>query len=112
MDFQPFAFRINDDALPELVGDYTFNEKKNEFRHFNYSELKEEQHKQALETAFSEAESYGYNDLMDALKCGYSSIGCEYGENKLEKLKKFLENKRMIVKDSARKYSFNLQFNY
>lgn len=112
MDFLPFAFRINDDALPELVGDYTFDKKKNESQHFNYSELKEEQHRQALEATFSEVESYGYNDLIDALRRGYAAIGCVYGENKVVKLKKFLENKRMIVKDSTRKYKFNPQFNY
>lgn len=112
MDFQPFAFRINDDALLELVGDYVFDEKKSKSQHFNYSELKEEQHRQALEATFSEAEAYGYSDLMNALKQGYATIGCEYGENKLGKLKKFLENKRMIVKDTARKYKFNPQFNY
>jgi hypothetical protein len=74
--------------------------------------LKEEQHRQALEATFSEAEAYGYRDLMNALKQGYATIGCEYGENKLGKLKKFLENKRMIIKDTTRKYKFNPQFNY
>lgn len=112
MDFLPFAFRINDDALPELVGDYTFDKKKSESQHFNYSELKEEQHRQALEETFSETKSYGYSDLVEALRRGYATIGCIYGENKVVKLKKFLENKRMIVKDSARKYNFNPQFNY
>lgn len=112
MDFQPFAFRINDDALPELVGDYTFDKKKSESQYFNYSELKEEQHRQALEATFSETESYGYNDLVEALRRGYATIGCVYGENKIVKLKTFLENKRMIVKNSARKYNFNPQFNY
>lgn len=112
MDFQPFAFRINDDALPELVGDYTFDKKKSESQYFNYSELKEEQHRQALEATFSETESYGYNDLVEALRRGYATIGCVYGENKIVKLKTFLENKRMIVKNSARKYNFNPQFTY
>lgn len=112
MDFLPFAFCINDHALLELVEDYSFDKKKNESQHFNYSELKEEQHRQALEATFSEVESYGYNDLIEALRKGYATIGCVYGENKVGKLKKFLENKRMIVKDSARKYKFNPQFNY
>lgn len=112
MDFQPFAFRINDNALPELVSEYTFNDKKVKSQHYSYSELQAEQHRQALEATFSDAESYGYNDLIDALKQGYATIGCEYGENKLGKLKKFLENKRMIIKDAARKYKFNSQFNY
>lgn len=112
MDFEPFAFRIDNNALPELVGDYTFSEKKSKTQYYSYSELKEEQHRQALEATFSKSESYGYKDLIDALKQGYSTIGCEYGENKLGKLKMFLENKRMIIKDSTRKYKFNAEFTY
>lgn len=110
MDFQPFAFRINDDALPELVNDYSFNKKESQY--FDYSELKDEQHMQALEAAFAETKLYGYNALMDALKRGYASIGCMYGENKLGKLKKFLENKRMIIKDSTKKYRYNPEYYY
>jgi len=111
MDFQPFAFRINEDALPELVGEYSFNKNKGESKFFDYSELKDEQHRQALEATFSESEQYGYSDLMQALKQGYATIGCIYGENKLGKLKIFLENKRMIVKDT-KKYSFNPNYHY
>jgi len=112
MDFQPFAFRINEDALPELVDDYCFEKKKDESQFFDYKELKDEQHRQALETAFSESGQCGYNDLMKALKRGYATIGCAYGENKLGKLKIFLENKRMIVKDTTKKYKFNPEYHY
>jgi len=111
MDFQPFAFRINEDALPELVEEYSFDKNKSESHFFDYSELKSEQHRQALETAFSESERYGYSDLMKALKRGYAAIGCVYGENKLGKLKTFLENKRMIVKD-VKQYRFNSEYHF
>ena len=112
MDFQPFAFRINDDALPELVSEYKFDSKKGDFQSFDYSELKDEQHRQALEAVFSESGQCGYSDLMKALKQGYATIGCAYGENKLGKLKTFLENKRMIVKDANKKYKFNQDYHY
>ena len=82
--------------MPELVGDYCFKKEKGESHFFDYSELKDEQHRKALEIAFSESEQYGFNDLMKALKRGYATIGCIYDENKLGKLKKFLENKRMM----------------
>ncbi|MDR1116399.1 MAG: AAA family ATPase [Tannerella sp.] len=111
MDFQPFAFRINDDALPELVEEYSFDKTKTESRFFDYSELKDGQHRQALEAAFSESGEYGYSDLVKALKRGYTAIGCAYGENRLVKLKTFLENKRMIVKD-GKKYRFNPEYHY
>jgi len=112
MDFQPFAFRINDDALPELVSEYKFDSKKGDSQSFDYSELKDEQHRQALEAVFSESEQCGYSDLMKALKRGYATIGCDYGENKLGKLKTFLENKCMIVKDANKKYKFNQDYHY
>ena len=112
MDFQPFAFRINDDALPELVDGFSFDKNKSESKYFDYSELKDEQHRQALEATFTESEQYGYSDLMKALKQGYTTIGCVYGENKLCKLKTFLENKRMIAKDATKKYRFNSDYHY
>ena len=112
MDFQPFAFRINEDALPELVDEYHFDKQKDKSKFFDYAELTDEQHKQALEATFSEVPQVGYSDLMKALKSGYMTIGCVYGENKLVKLKTFLENKRMIVKDANRKYKFNPDYHY
>jgi len=39
----------------------------------------------------------GYPNIIAALKTGYASIGYERGRNKLVDLRKFLENKRMII---------------
>ncbi len=111
VEFQPFAFRINEDALPELVDEYNFDKTRKDSQPFDYSELQGEQHRQALEAVFSESEQYGYSDLIKALKRGYETIGCSYGENKLVKLKSFLENKRMVVKD-GKKYRFNTEYHY
>ncbi|KAA6325472.1 hypothetical protein EZS27_025322, partial [termite gut metagenome] len=112
MDFQPFAFRINEDALPELVEGYSVDRGKGESKFYEYFELKNEQHRQALKAAFVDSAQYGYSDLIKALKEGYATIGCNYGENKLGKLKTFLENKRMIVKDFTKKYGFNPDYHY
>jgi len=107
MDFEPFAFRINDDALPELASDYMFSITKSKSKHFDYFELTEEQHKEALTATFAEIELIGYDDLVKALRQGYAAIGCVYGKSKIEKLKVFLENKGLIRKDANRKYSFH-----
>lgn len=95
-DFSPFAFRINDDALPELVRDYTFDQPRKD-RTFPLNELSEQEHRQALETAFGKNVIHGYPNIIAALKTGYASIGYERGRNKLVDLRKFLENKRMII---------------
>ena len=97
----PFAFRINDDALPELVRDYTFDQPRKD-RTFPLNELSEQEHRQALETAFGNNVIQGYPNVIAALKTGYASIGYERGRNKLVDLRKFLENKRMIIPEGQR----------
>ena len=97
-DFSPFAFRINDDALPELVRDYTFDQPRKD-RTFPLNELCEQEHRQALEAAFGNSVIQGYPNIIAALKTGYASIGYERGRNKLVDLRKFLENKRMIISE-------------
>lgn len=57
MDFTPFAFRINDDALPELVSDYKPTESKvgrPAKEPFDpYRDIAEATHHMALEVAFA-----------------------------------------------------------
>ena len=95
-DFSPFAFRINDDALPELVMDYTFDQPRKD-RSFSLKELSDQEHRQALEAAFGNNVIQGYPNIIAALKTGYASIGYERGRNILVDLRTFLVNKRMII---------------
>ncbi len=43
-DFEPFAFRINDSALPEIAEDYIFEQPPKQDRSFPLTELTELQH--------------------------------------------------------------------
>ncbi len=67
MDFEPFAFRINDNALPELIEGYKPETKKpgrpEEEKFDPYRHITEQQHRIALEAAFGLKEEYGYKDL-------------------------------------------------
>ena len=100
-EFEPFAFRINADSLPELVDNYKFDKKQ---EHATLNELPDESHREALRKAFEDAELFGYNDLIAALGKGYASIGYERGRNTLISLNKWLmENGYIIKKD--KKYS-------
>ena len=110
MDFEKFAFRINGDALPELVDEYVSDREVSK-KGFDYKELTDEQHRQALTEVFRQKANLGYGELVDALKQGYKSIGYEYGRNKITALKKFLYNKRMILQEN-KLYSFNPDFYY
>lgn len=109
MEFDKFAFRINDFGLPELVDDYVAD--GDNVRGFKYEELSEAQHRQALEVAFENSAEYGYSELITALKRGYDSIGYTYGRNKMIELNTFLTNKRMVVKEGKR-YRYEPGFKY
>ena len=110
VDFEPFAFRINDNALPEIVDDYVFQQPKQD-RNFSLTELTEQQHREALENGFGKQVVQGYSNVIAALKQGYASIGYERGRNVLVSLNKFLVNKRMIVKE-GKGYRYNPDFHY
>ena len=89
MDFEPFSFRINDNAIPEL-----FLFRSSRFLGFG---LKEE---------------YGYKELEDTLIKTYVSVGVKLNHKKAVSLITMLRNKRMIVQENGRKYTFMPDFHY
>lgn len=116
LDFKPFAFRINNDALPELIDSYAIDSierSKSKRQKFNpYDDISEQQHRIALETAFAKKQTYGYGELTDALREAYELVGIRLSNNKASVLISMLKCKRMIVQDNSKKYSFNPDFVY
>lgn len=109
MDFSPFAFRVNDNGLPEIADGYTFNRQKPQT--FSYNELTDEQHRAALEKAFADGPVKGCQNCEDRIKEAYAACGFPYGDGKVTKLKTFLMNKRMIVRENGA-YAYNPDFYY
>ena len=116
MDFEPFAFRINGEALPELLDEYMFKHKdpgKGKREKFDpYKDITEKQHRIALEAAFTLKDEYGYKELAEELRKTYASVGVMLGGNRLTDLITVLKNKRMIVQENGRKYTFKPDFHY
>ena len=116
VDFEPFAFRINEEALPELLEDYLFKDKDetkgNREKFDPYKDITERQHRIALEAAFTLKDEYGYQELAEALQEAYASVGVTLGDNKVVKLITVLKSKRMIVQENGRKYTFKPDFHY
>ena len=110
IDFDPFAFRINDESLPELVENYKPRQATSQ-KGFDYLEVPEAKHREALENLFSNGDLVSYTSLIPKLKETYSNIGYSLGINKAKLLKVFLENKRMILKE-GKSYRYNPDFHY
>lgn len=101
-EFEPFAFRINNDALPELVGEYSFTQERKGF----CESISDVQHAQALKLAFSEGDITGYRPLIKALQQGYTEIGFKRGRNICIELNKYLMGRGIIVKQD-KSYHYN-----
>lgn len=110
-DFLPFAFRINDEGLPELVEGHDFCPKKTR-NSFNFENLGEEMHRKALDIAFENADKpISYSPLLENLAKGYASIGYSRSRNIHVKVLKFLmEND--IVRKVDKGYDYNREFRY
>lgn len=110
-DFEPFAFRINVESLPEVVENYQ-PQHLTKRKAFDYKEVSEERHREALEAVFSIGDALTYGNLIEQLRTCYSAIGCECGIGKAKKLKQFLTNKRMVVQSEDKLYRYNKDFYY
>ena len=100
-EFEPFAFRINRDALPELVEDYAFTQEHKPV----YNSMTDNQHAQALGIVFAEGPIIGYRTLIKSLQQGYAEIGFKRGRNVCIELNKYLMGRGIIVKQD-KSYSY------
>lgn len=102
-DFEPFAFRINEDVLPELVEPYLSKEKKSgrpTKEPFDPErEIPEHVHRAAVDAAFANGNIGSYDDYLERLKETYGLHNVKFGYNKAVKVTTFLGNKRMVIKE-------------
>lgn len=77
-----------------------------------YRDITEHQHRIALEAAFTLKDEYGYQELAEALKDAYASVGVPLSDNKVVSLITILKSKRMIVQENGKKYRFMPDFHY
>lgn len=114
-EFEPFAFRINEQALPELVDSYSPKEKKvgrpKKDPFDPYRDIPESVHRNALELTFANGNISGYDQVREALQAGYANAGYKLSYNKSVDVLKFLTNKRMVVKEKN-SYHFMPDYHY
>lgn len=114
-EFEPFAFRINEEGLPELVEPYLPREKKigrpTKEPFDPYKEIPESVHRAALDATFANGTINNYGDYLERLKEEYGLQGVKLGHNKAVKVATFLGNKRMVIKE-GKEYKINPEYHY
>ena len=115
MEFEPFAFRINEQSLPELITDYkptTGKVGRPTKEPFDpYRDISEAMHREALDMVFANGSIESYKNLIKALLDGYGKAGMKLNYNKAVALATFLRNKRMMVLEN-RVYTYKPDFYY
>jgi hypothetical protein len=95
LEFAPFAFRINDDGLPELVKKYSFEQ----FNVQSKNSLTNELHHAVLSKVFEHGPISSYKTLIETLQTEYANFGYKRGRNVCVDLNKMMIGKGMIIKD-------------
>jgi hypothetical protein len=93
-EFVPFAFRINEDGLPELVRKYSFEQERAQSK----NTLTDELHMKVLARVFADGPISSYKVLIERLQAGYAEVGYKRGRNVCVDLNKHLMGKGVIVK--------------
>ncbi|WP_417178901.1 AAA family ATPase [Barnesiella intestinihominis] len=102
-EFEPFAFRINSEALPELVEPYQPRKRgagrpaKGPFDPAR--DIPEDVHRAALDAVFAEGSIGSYRAYQERLKEGYERQGVKFGGNHATKVAAFLREQRMVIRE-------------
>lgn len=103
-EFEPFAFKIDEEGMPVDIYDYEFGKKDGKASKMTIGDITEEQHEKALEVAFQDKVVSGYEHMLTALSKGYGEIGFARGRTTLSKLLTYLLTNKKVVKLASNEY--------
>ena len=103
-DFAPFAFQINKEGLPEIAKDYVVDSTIAKQPKMTIADITDEQHDKALGMAFGKKVVSGYENVINALTKGYTTIGFARGRTVMSKLLTFLLKSKLVVKCGNNEY--------
>lgn len=102
-EFEPFAFRINSETLPELVEPYQPRKRgagrpaKGPFDPAR--DIPEDVHRAALDAVFAEGSIGSYRAYQERLKEGYKLQGVKFGGNRATQVAAFLREQQMVIRE-------------
>lgn len=95
-DFPPFAFRINETGLPEIIADYANNGSDGKKKAFNPYYIQPERHKEVLTIIFGRQKSYNRPDFIAALISGWGAFDQAIGNSKANTLVQYYRERGWI----------------
>ena len=80
-EFKPFAFSVDDEGLPVMVDNYSFDGSVRPKARSSFMDLSIEQHREALSAAFGDRPIKGFENVLQALMASYEAIGFKRGRS-------------------------------
>ena len=98
-EFKPFAFAVDDNGLPVIAENHSFDSNVKPKARTGYMDIPVEQHREALSAAFGDKPIKGFENMLQALMTAYEAIGFKRGRSVIIKLLQYLtDNLKLIVK--------------
>lgn len=98
-EFKPFAFTVDDNGLPVMAENHSFNGEIKHKSRMSFMDLSIEQHREALAAAFGDKPIKGFENVLEALMTSYAAIGFKRGRSVMVKLLQYLtDNLKLIIK--------------
>lgn len=101
-EFSNFAFRINDEGVPEDIPGFSSDEEER----VTFENITLSQHKEILGAVFAGGKVKGYNELVNKLREQYAEAGCKRGRTSFVLWLKHLMTKGIVVKE-GREYRYS-----
>lgn len=101
-EFSNFAFRINEDGVPEDIPGFSSDEEER----VTFENITVQQHKEILDKVFAGGTVKGYNTLVARLREQYAETGYKRGRTSFVMWLKHLMAKGIVVKD-GREYRYD-----
>lgn len=98
-EFKPFAFAVDDNGLPIIAENHSFDSNVKPKVRTGFMDLSIEQHREALSAAFGDKPVKGFENMLQALMIAYEAIGFKRGRSVIIKLLQYLtDNLKLIIK--------------
>lgn len=98
-EFKPFAFAVDDNGLPVIAENHSFDSSVKPRTQTGYMDIPAKQHREALSAAFGDKPIKGFENMLQALMTAYEAIGFKRGRSVIIKLLQYLtDNLKLIVK--------------
>lgn len=108
-EFKPFAFRVNDEGVPVLVENYSFDSVSSKSkRRIGFMDLTIEQHRAALSLAFQERPIRGFENVVSAMGKAYESIGFKRGRSVMTQLLRYLIGELKLISKMDKLFYYDM----